>query len=82
MQDKKENITLEELKSIAESSEKTAREIRMLSRAFKKLGQAGLKEKTIVILLSESSHVGKSDVRAILQALGNLEREYLVEVKE
>lgn len=72
----KENVTLDELKSLEESGEKLGREIRMLSRAVKKMLKCGLKRETIVLLLHNSSGVGKPDVRDILIALENLESTY------
>lgn len=72
----KPNVTLEELKKLEETSERLAREIRMLSRAFKKIASGGLKENAIVTLLHESSNVGKPDIRALLLALRELEKDY------
>lgn len=72
----KDNVTLIELKNLESSSEKLGREIRMLSRAFKKLSRSGLKRETIVLLLHNYSNVGKTDVRAILVALEKLEDYY------
>ena len=69
-------LKLEEINKLYTTSEKVAREIRMLSRAFKKMGEAGLKRETIVLLLHASSNVGKPDIRAILMAIDNLERDY------
>lgn len=73
----KTNVTLDELKKIESTSEKLAREIRMLSRAFKKIADSGLKEEAIVILTHEYSGVGKPDIRQVIKALKNLESEYL-----
>ena len=72
-QKEKENVTLIELKKLESTSEKLAREIRMLSRAVKKLTHSGLKRETIVLLLHDYSHVGKPYVRAVLNALEHLE---------
>ncbi len=73
----KDNVTLIELKKIESSSDKLAREIRMISRAFKKMANSGLKRETLVILLHNYSNVGKPDIRAVLRALDSLESEYL-----
>jgi len=75
----KENVTLIELKKLEEVSEKIGREIRMLSRAFKKIANGGLRRETIVTLLHESSHVGKPDIRNILEAFESLEVDYTKE---
>lgn len=72
----KENVSLEELKKLADNSEKIAREIRMISRAFKKMAAGGLKEETLVLLIHASSNVGKPDVRGVLKAIRELEVEY------
>jgi hypothetical protein len=72
----KENVTLEELKKLESTSEKLAREIRMLSRAFKKMSTSGLKKETIVLLVHNLSNVGKPDVRAVMNALERMETEY------
>ena len=78
----KENVTLVELKKLEDTSEKLAREIRMISRAFKKLASSGLKRDTLVLLIHAYSNVGKPDIRAVLQALDNLENEYLVKEQQ
>ncbi len=70
------NVTLEELKQLEETSEKIAREIRMLSRAFKKIASGGLKEETIVVLLANMTNVGKPDIRSIMLALREMEKNY------
>lgn len=69
----KENVTLIELKKLEETSEKLAREIRMISRAFKKIASGGLRKETLVTLLNDYSAVGKPDIRAVLIALEKLE---------
>ena len=81
MDKEKENVTLVELKKLEDTSEKLAREIRMISRAFKKLASSGLKRDTLVLLIRAYSNVGKPDIRAVLQALDNLENEYLEKEK-
>jgi len=73
----KENVTMIELRKLEDSSEKLGREIRMLSRAFKKISNGSLKRETIVLLLHDSSNVGRPDIRAILSAMENLEDKYL-----
>jgi hypothetical protein len=78
----KENVTLIELKKLENTSEKIAREIRMLSRAFKTMANSGLYKETLVLLLHNSSNIGKPDIRAILKAMDNLERDYLVPEKK
>jgi hypothetical protein len=75
-QKEKDNVTLVELKKLESTSEKLGREIRMLSRATKKLSHSGLKKETIVLLLHSYSNIGKPDVRAILLALERLEDVY------
>jgi uncharacterized protein with von Willebrand factor type A (vWA) domain len=78
MEDKeKQNVTLMELKKLESSSEKLAREIRMISRAFKKMSQGGLKRETLVLLLHDMSNVGKPDIRYVLNSLDKLEDTYL-----
>ena len=77
MTHEKENVTLVELKKLEESSEKLGREIRMLSRASKKIANSGLKRETLVLLLQDSSGIGKGNIRVILQALDRLEEKYL-----
>jgi len=42
MVNEKENVTLEELRKLGETSEQMARNIRMISRSFKKVSAAGL----------------------------------------
>ena len=74
----KENVTLAELKAIAEQSEKLARDIRMISRSFKKMCSSGLKIEAIVTLVSDSSNVGKPRIRAVFKALELLEANYTV----
>jgi len=76
MNKEKENVTLVDLKQLETTSEKLGREIRMLSRATKKLANSGLKKETIVLLLHDYSNVGKPDVRSILYALEHLEDAY------
>lgn len=71
-----QSITMKDISSVYDSSEKLAKEIRMLSRGFKRLVYSGLKKETIVVLLHESSNVGKPDIRAILVALENMEKNY------
>jgi hypothetical protein len=78
----KENITKEEIKTIYDSSERIAREIRMISRAFKKISEAGLKEETIVVLLHDSTNMSKREIRSILLSIKNLEQTYLKPSKE
>jgi hypothetical protein len=73
----KENVTLIELKKLEETSEKLGREIRMISRGFKKLANSGMKRETLVLLIHNYSNVGRPDVRAVLQALEKLEEEYM-----
>lgn len=73
----KDNVTLVELKKLESASEKLGREIRMLSRAFKKMAKTGLKRETLVLLLHNSSNVGRPDIRAVLNALDKLENDYL-----
>lgn len=73
MANEKENVTLVELKKLEETSEKLAREIRMISRAFKKMANSGVKRETLVILIHEYSNVGKPVVRAVINALDHLE---------
>jgi hypothetical protein len=75
--DKKENVTREDLKNVYDSGEKIALQIRMLSRAVKKMSESGLRKDTIVLLLHDSSGVGKPDIRAVLESMDNLERDYL-----
>jgi ribosome biogenesis GTPase A len=75
----KENVTLEELKKLEETSEQMARNIRMISRSIKKLLNSGLKKETIVILIHAYSNVGKTDIRAVFAALENLEKESITE---
>ena len=53
----------------------------MISRAFKKMTNSGLKRETLVLLLSDSSGVGKPTIRFILNAMGRLETEYLEKEK-
>lgn len=78
METKKEknNVTLEELKKIEETSENLGREIRMISRAFKKIASTGLKEETIVVLLTNSTGIQKTHVREIIKGLKELEKDY------
>jgi hypothetical protein len=78
----KENVTLEELQKLELTSEKMARNIRMLSRAYKKLSSSGLREETIVLLLHGYSKVPKPQVRSVLSALRNLEICYTTPEKE
>lgn len=75
-QKEKENVTLVELKSLESTSEKIATQIRMLSRAIKKLLHGGLKRETIVVLLHNYSNVTKTDIKSILEALEKLEDDY------
>lgn len=79
----KNNVTLVELKSLSETSEKIAREIRMMSRAFKKMSASGLRRETIITLLESDSKVAKRDIRLVLIALERLELyNCLPEVKQ
>lgn len=72
-----EAVKLEEINKLYDSSEKVAKEIRMLSRAIRKMVNDGnLKRETIVLLLHTFSGVGKPDVRAVLFALDKMESEY------
>lgn len=48
-----------------------------LSKAAKKLLSGPLNERAIVLLLHDSSGVGKPDVRAVLTSLWTLERDYV-----
>lgn len=73
----KDTVTLDEVKGLYESSEKIAFEIRMLSRAVKKISSGSLRQNAVVLLLHESSGVGKPDIRKVLEALDSLERNYL-----
>jgi hypothetical protein len=73
----KDNVTLVELKKVYDTSNKLAREIRMLSRAFKKIADCGLERETIVLLLWNSSGVGKPAIRSVMKALEELEWQYL-----
>jgi hypothetical protein len=73
----KDNVTLIELQKLESASDKLAREIRMLSRAFKKMANSGLKRETLVFLLHGYSNVGKPDIRAVLNAMDRLEDVYL-----
>jgi len=75
-QKEKDNVTLVELKKLESTSEKLGMEIRMLSRATKKLLHRGLKKETIVLLLHSYSGVGKPDIRSVLFALEHLEEAY------
>jgi len=77
MKNKEERITKDDIKTVYDSSEKLALQIRMLSRAMKKISTGSLKQGALVILLHESSGVGKPDIRKILEAMDNLERNYL-----
>jgi len=65
-----------DVKNLYSSSEKIAKEIRMISRAFKNMSNAGLKRETIVLLLHNMSGVGKTDIRNILFSIERLEKEY------
>lgn len=53
-----------------------AQSIVEISKSFRKLASSGLNDRAIVVLVSESSHVGKPDVRAVLESLKWLEGEY------
>jgi hypothetical protein len=72
----KQNVSLVELKGIYDTSEKMAREIRMLSRAFKAIEKGGLKEETIVVLLHFKTKIAQRDIWSLLSALKNLESDY------
>lgn len=78
----KENVTLEELKKLEETSEKIARDIRMISRSVKKMANSGLKRETIVTLIHSSTNISKTNVRSVLSALENLEKDFTNPVKE
>ena len=54
-----------------------AKSIRTISSAWEKMKRAGLKERTIILLLHDASKVGKSDIKKILQALSELKFLYL-----
>lgn len=73
----KANVTLVELKKLEDSSERLGREIKMLSRSFKKMANQGLKRETLVLLLHDTSRVGKQNIREILKAFDKLEENYL-----
>lgn len=77
----KENVTLEELQKISDTSEKLAREIRMISRAFKKIASGGLTREALVVLLHDSTKIGKQDINYLLNALQRLD-EYTKPEKE
>lgn len=74
--EKKEELKMVDIQSIYNSSDKLAKEIRMLSRGFKKLSEGGLKRDTILILLQHTTGVCKGNIRAILSAVESLERDY------
>ena len=72
----KQNVSLEELRGLMDGSEKMAREIPMLSRAFKSIEKGGLKEETIVILLHFKTKIAQRDIWNLLRALKSLEADY------
>ena len=53
-----------------------AKAIVEISRSFTKLLGTGLNERAIVCLVHEASGVGKPDVRAVLQSLRSLEKDF------
>ena len=48
-----------------------------LAKAAKRLLYGPLNDRALVVLLSDSSKVGRSDVLAVLQSLRSLERDYV-----
>lgn len=50
--------------------------IRDISRSMAKLLQGGLNERAVCCLVHEFSGVGKPDIRAVLNSLKQLEKEY------
>ena len=53
-----------------------AQSIRDISKAFQKLLSSGLNQRAIVSLVHDSSGVGKPDIRAVLESLKTLEKEF------
>lgn len=79
MEEEKENVTLAELKRIGETSEVLAREIRMLSRSFKKMASSGLKKDAIVVLVKEICKLPKDDIKRVMDAFEIMENVFLDE---
>lgn len=66
-----------EEKSYRESVEEIATNIARLSREVKALLSGRVKEKTVVILLAHSCQLPQTTIRNVLNALHNLEDDYL-----
>lgn len=47
-----------------------------ISKGFARLLNSGLNERAIIVLVHDVSHVGKPDVREVLQALKQLSNTY------
>jgi hypothetical protein len=74
MAEKKIKITQNE-NDIVEA-EILATAIRDLAAGVNKLFACGLNERAIVVLLNETSGVGRPDIRAVLNAMKNLQKDY------
>lgn len=66
-----------EEKAYRENVESIATNIARLSREVKALLSGRVKQKTIIILLSHSCQLPQTTVKSVLEAIANLEGDYL-----
>lgn len=77
MREPKPILETEEQKRNRETVESIARNIASLARAVDALLKGQLKRRAIVLLLSQSSGIGRENVDKVLTALTDLEKDWL-----